>query len=152
MLFFGSRACVTFVFMVFSCARSSAHDLQATVKVENDRVIVEAGYNGDEPASSAHVFVSTNAGLEVARGELNERGVWSMPRPVPGSYVVVVEQAGHRAEVDILVESIGQADYLPERLDKRVGMALGVVIVLAATGAWYYWRKWRRVGNRANEP
>jgi hypothetical protein len=119
---------------------AAAHDLIALVKVRDTDVYVEAGYsfgrNESEPAEGAAVTVTDADGNRVAVGTTDERGVWTFPRPPAGTYTVVVEQAGHRAAVTLAVPETGTAEFLPSRLDKRVGVAAGVAVVLGLTLAY----------------
>jgi hypothetical protein len=117
-----------------------AHDLIALVKVRDADMYVEAGYSyardESEPAGGAAVTVTDADGKPVAAGTTDENGVWTFPRPPAGTYTVVVEQAGHRAAVSISIPETGTAEFLPSRLDKRVGVAAGVAVVLGLTLAY----------------
>src|SRR5581483_358097 len=115
---------------------AAAHDLLAVVKVRDADVYVEAGYaygKDAEPAEGAAVTVTDADGNRVAAGATDERGVWTFPRPAAGAYTVVVEQAGHRAAVTLAVPETGTAEFLPSRLDKRHGLAIGLALVLGFT-------------------
>jgi hypothetical protein len=116
--------------------RAAAHDLMTLVKVRDADVYVEAGYSygpDSEPAEGAAVSVTDADGKLVAAGTTDEKGVWTFVRPAAGMYTVVVEQAGHRSVVTIGIPEAGTAEFFPSRLDKRVGVAAGVVLVLGLT-------------------
>src|SRR5262245_43277314 len=119
---------------------AAAHDLIALVKVREADVYVEAGFsygrNESDPAEGAAVTVADAEGKSVATGATDEKGVWTFPRPPAGTYTIVVEQAGHRAAVTLTVPGTGTAEFLPSRLDKRVGVAVGVAVVLGLTVAY----------------
>ena len=102
-------------------------------------VYVEAGYSygqDAEPAEGAAVTVTGADGKPVAAGATDERGVWTFPRPSAGTYTVVVEQAGHRTAVTLAVPESGTVAFFPSRLDERVGVAVGVAVVLGLTLAY----------------
>jgi hypothetical protein len=136
---------------------AAAHDLVAVVKVRDADVYVEAGYsygnNDSDPAEGAAVTVTNADGNRVAAGATDEKGVWTFPRPSAGTYTVVVEQAGHRAAVTIAVPEQGTAAYLPSRLDRRVGLAIGLATVLGLTLAYRLARRCRSPsGSEARTP
>lgn len=128
-------------------AAATAHDLIALVKVRDADVYVEAGYSygkdDGDPAGEAAVVVTDEHGNRVATGTTDEKGVWTFPRPPAGTYTVVVEQAGHRAVVTLAVPATGTADFLPWRLDKRVGVAVGLAAVLGLTVVYRLVRRGR---------
>lgn len=127
--------------LLLSAAPVAAHDLNARVTVgpypqthvAAGEVRIEAWYGGSpedaEPADTARVTVVDSAGNIVASGVLDARGTWTFPRPGPGRYTVAVESAGHRAEVPF--ESPGE--YTGWRLDKRLGLAIGLGVLLGGS-------------------
>lgn len=122
-------------------AVATAHDLIALVKVREADVYVEAGFSygknaESDPAEGAPVTVTDANRNTVAAGKTDEKGVWTFPRPPAGTYTVVVEQAGHRAVVSIEVPGQGTAAFFPSRLDKRLGVAVGLAAVLGLTLAY----------------
>ena len=111
-----------------------AHDLIAKVNPAADPIRVEAGYDDDTPAQAARVTVKDDTGTIVAGGVLDERGVWSFPKPGPGSYRVVVESAGHRDEVKLTIhESEPPAVLSRLRLNKTLGLVIGLTLILGGT-------------------
>jgi len=127
--------------VVVAPERARAHDLRATVKLLPDAVVVEAGFDGDIPADHATTIIVDAAGIEVARGATDERGVCKLPKLAPGKYVATVESLGHRDEVPF--EVAGAADvfeFTNWRLDKRVGAAIGVGTLLAFSAAFWWFR------------
>lgn len=134
-------ACV----LLLAPARAAAHDLIAEVDATADPVRVVAGFDTGMPAEGAKATVTAADGRLVAAGVLDERGVWAFARPGPGVYKVVVEDpAGHRDERTLTVPETGEvtAD-APDRLDKRLGLALGLGGLLGATGL-YVWARRKR--------
>jgi hypothetical protein len=124
--------------------RAHAHDLRATVKVLPDAVVVEAGFDDDTPAEGAKVVVTDTFGKEVATGRTNEKGVWRVPRPGAGTYKVVVESAGHRDEVEFVIELHpldAPIEYVRERPNQTIGLAIGVGGLLAASAAFWWLRR-----------
>jgi hypothetical protein len=135
-------------FVVAEPQRADAHDLRATVKLLPDTVVVEAGFDDDTPAGDATIVIVDGAGTEVARGKTDERGVGKLPMLAPGKYVATVESMGHRDEVPF--EVAGAADVLEFtswRLDKRVGLAIGLGACLALTAAFWWFRLRKPVGD-----
>jgi hypothetical protein len=126
-----------------------AHDLRTVLHIGHDTVKVEAGYDDDTPAEKARVLVTDGAGETVAAGVLDERGLWVFPRPQPGEYVVVVESAGHRDRLGFTITApvaeAGPIAYTSWRLDKRLGLAIGLVLLLGGTVALRYVRRAPRI-------
>ena len=120
-----------------------AHDLRVKVDTRQDPVRVEAwyetGFGDQDPAEAAKATVTDADGNEVASGVLDAKGVWTFPRPGPGQYTVVVEAAGHRDSVRF--EQSGE--YAGWRLDKRLGLALGLAVLLGGSLAFWYARRHR---------
>ncbi|HJZ56472.1 MAG TPA: carboxypeptidase-like regulatory domain-containing protein [Gemmataceae bacterium] len=120
-----------------------AHDLRVKVDTRQDPVRVEAwyesGFGDSDPAEAAKATVTDADGNEVASGVLDAKGVWTFPRPGPGQYTVVVEAAGHRDSVSF--EQAGE--YAGWRLDKRLGLALGLVVLLGGSVLFWYARRHR---------
>ncbi|MDB5307441.1 MAG: hypothetical protein JWO38_1643 [Gemmataceae bacterium] len=117
----------------------------------SDPIRVEAGYDDDTPAEKAKVTVTDAAGNPVAAGVLDERGVWTFPKPGPGSYTVVVEITGHRDAVRLEVpEAAAPVVYSGWRLDKRLGLGLGLGLLLGGTLAVVYLRRLARTCTCAN--
>jgi hypothetical protein len=139
---------VAAVIVVAAPQRVRAHDLRATVKLLPDAVVVEAGFDGDMPADDATIVIVDGAGTEVARAKTDERGVGKLPMLAPGKYVATVESMGHRDEVTF--EVAGAADVLEFtswRLDKRVGLAIGVGACLALAAAFWWFRLRKPAGD-----
>lgn len=138
--------------MLLVPAVAAAHELRILVQVRGETFHVEAGYyystNEADPAEAAAVTVTDADGNRVAGGATDEKGVWTFPRPPAGTYTVVVEQAGHRAEATLPVPAQGAAAFLPSRLDKRVGVAVGLAVVLGITFAYGFLRRRRNSENR----
>lgn len=121
--------------------RASAHDLKATVKLLPDAIVVEAGYDGDEPAQGAKVVIIDATGKEVATGKTDEKGVCKLPKLVAGKYKAVVDQAGHRDEVEFEVAA-EQLEFARERPNQMIGLIAGVGGLLAlSVGFWWFRRR-----------
>jgi hypothetical protein len=132
---------VAVVFVVVAPGRALAHDLKATVKLLPDAVVVEASFDDDAPAEDAVIVIVDGAGAEVARGKTDERGVCRLPMLGPGEYVAIVESIGHRDEVKFEVAgSSGMLEFSRWRLDKRLGLAIGVGALLALSAAFWWVR------------
>jgi hypothetical protein len=125
-----------------------AHDLRATVTVADDGVKVLAYYfEDDTPAEQAEVKVIDASDAEVAAGQTDDRGVWAFSRPAPGEYTLTVESAGHVARVKFSVGggTEGPAEFTAWRLNKWLGLAIGVFGLLGVSAA--FWLLRRRRGN-----
>ena len=135
-------------------AAAAAHDLRSTVKVEAAVIRVEADYEGEDPAPGANVSITDANGVVVASGKTDDKGVWTCPRLPPGAYKLVVEQAGHRSRKDFDVPGDGtSATFTPDRLDKRVGLLIGLGVVLGGSLLfWFARRKPDRPLNPAADP
>lgn len=128
--------------------RADAHDLRAVLRDPNaDPIRVEAGYDDDTPADGAKVTVTDAAGAVVASGVTDDRGVWTFSRPGPGRYTIAVESAGHRDAVGLEIPVAGGPAGVFERwrMDKRVGLAVGLAALLGGTGVYVLVRR-RKAG------
>jgi hypothetical protein len=125
-----------FVLVVFVLApsRAEAHDLKAEVKTDVDPIRVEAGFDDGSPAQGAHGQVIDADGKVIASGVLDEKGIWLFAKPGPGKYRIVVEIAGHRDEVHLDVpESSHPVAVSRWRMDKDLGLAIGLLLLLGGT-------------------
>jgi len=123
-----------------------AHKLIVDPRIKGDRLQVEAFYEDDTPAQQAKITV-LNGDTVVAEGRTDEKGVWSCPKPIAGSYLVKAESLGHAAKETLVIadpkpkvgtpivvvhDSDSQAD--EDRAAKirtpwnRIGLGLGVII------------------------
>jgi hypothetical protein len=137
-------------------AAARAHDLDAKVTFTATEVKVVAAYDDDTPAEEAKVTLSTPEGVEVAKGVLDAKGVWTTPLPPPGRYVVVVRDAGHRDRKEFTIhapapttaEPAVEVTYERWRIDKTLGLAVGLGVLLGATLLYVALR--RRAGGSAS--
>jgi nickel transport protein len=79
-----------------------AHKLELVAQQVGDQLRVEAFYADDTPAQEAKVTVSIE-GKVVADGRTDEKGVWTCPKPGPGTYSVRVESVGHAAKETVVI-------------------------------------------------
>ena len=141
--------------LVFASSPALAHDLNAKVDTRTDPVRVDAWFDDDTPAEQAKVVVTDESGAEVASGTLNDKGVWTFPRPTrAGTYTVAVELAGHRTTVQFPIEESKPGliptgdEYTGWRLDKRLGLGAGLAVLLGGSLLFWYARRSRtRAGN-----
>ena len=130
---------------------ASAHDLRAKVKLPGNAVVVEASFNDDTLTVGAKVVITNASGDEVAGGKTDERGVCHLPKLPPVEYVATVELIGHHDVVEFEVaESAGRFEFSNWRLDKRVGLSIGVGGLLAVTATFWWFRLKRASARRAN--
>jgi nickel transport protein len=79
-----------------------AHRLHVDPDIEGNQLRVEVYYDDDTPAQDAKVTV--RAGDEVvAEGRTDEKGVWTCPKPGPGTYEVRAESVGHVAKETLVI-------------------------------------------------
>lgn len=123
---------------------AAAHDLKAVVTVTATEVKVEAGYDDETPADGGKVSLTRADGTAVADGKLDERGCWATKLPPPGDYVVVVNDIGHRDRVSFTIPDpasvasagpapVPEATYTNWRLDKTLGLAIGLAVLLGGS-------------------
>ena len=79
-----------------------AHRLLVDPKVEGDQLRVEVYYDDDTPAQDAKVTVRRGDTL-IAEGRTDEKGVWTCPKPAPGSYAIRAESTGHVAKKTLVI-------------------------------------------------
>jgi hypothetical protein len=134
--------------------RAAAHAMHATVTVTADAVKLEAFYDEELPADDADVTVTDADGNVVASGKTDERGLWTAPRPAkPGTYKLTVRQAGHVSRRTFEISAATDPDaadgpevYGGRRLNKWLGLSIGVLILLAISAAsWWRHRRARRL-------
>lgn len=127
-------------------AAAGAHDLRSSADIDPATVTISGWYDDDDtPAGKAKVTVTDAAGATVAAGVLDDRGVWSFPRPAPGHYTVVVESAGHRDRLEFeIAADVPTGAFSNWRLDKRLGVAIGLGVLLGGTLVFRYFRRGRR--------
>ena len=134
-----------------SSERAFAHDLQAKVSPESNPIRVEARFDDDSPAEGATVAVANELGQTIASGKLDETGVWTFPKPEPGSYRIVVALTGHRDVVQLVIPPNAPAEAVSSwRLDKNLGLAIGLALLLGGTVAFVLLRRFKR--RAATEP
>ena len=122
---------------------ASAHDLRANVTVADEVKVLAYFEEEDSPAQSAEVTVTDEAGATVLTGKTDERGVWAFPPPKPGTYQLKVESAGHVAKVQFRVNG-EPAVYTVPRMNKALGLTIGLVLLLGVSAASWLIRRRRR--------
>lgn len=131
--------------------RASAHDLQLVVKLPPDApqvLLIEAGFDDDTPAEGAKVVLTDASGAVIAEAKTDDRGVCKLARPVPGKYTATVEALGHKDKVAFEVVGVAVADaasgpteYRGWRLDRTVGLVVGVGSLLALSAGYWLVRR-----------
>ncbi len=94
--------------------RARAHAMHADVTVGKD-VKLLAYFDEDVPAEFADVTVTDADGKVVAKGKTDERGLWTFPKPKPGTYTLLAKSVGHTAKVKFEVAGVGAAEALGGR-------------------------------------
>ena len=116
-----------------------------------ERLRVEAYYEDDTPAQSARVTVIID-GKTVAEGQTDDKGVWTCPKPAPGTYTVRVVDHGHAGKETVVIPDpnasppVVTADLGPpteERSEKTRTpwgrLAIGLAVIAGLTLLW----RWR---------
>ena len=131
-------------------ARAEAHGMHADVDVTNDPSKLLAYFDENLPAEFADVTVTDADGTVVLTDKTDEHGVWTFPRPKPGTYVLTVRAGrGHVAKREFTVGAgePEQTVFTGRRLNKWVGLTIGVGVLLGASGvSWLLRRRGRRLG------
>ena len=128
--------------VLWAPAFALAHDLQAKWTATATELRVEADYEGEDPVQGGAVTVTDANGAVVASGKTDDRGIWTCPRPAPGTYTIVVEQAGHRAKMTAEIPGDGKsASAEPQRLDRKLGILIGLGVVLGASLLFWFVRR-----------
>ena len=127
-----------------------AHRLIVDPTPVGDRLRVEAYYEDDTPAQYAKVTVVVD-GRTVAEGQTDDRGVWTCPRPAPGTYTVRVADHGHAGKETVVIPDPNasplavSADPDPPREDRSERtrtpwgrLAIGLAIIAGLTLVWRF--------------
>jgi hypothetical protein len=150
------RAFLTIAVALFVASPALAHRLHVRAKVIGVQVRVEAFYDDDTPGQEAKVTLKLGEQL-VAEGQTDDKGVWTGPRPKPGSYVVRAETLGHADKTTLDVPELEQTPAVVEPPPAeeprprthtpwgRLAVGLGVI-----GGLWLAWRIARRAMTRAH--
>src|SRR4051794_2601266 len=85
-----------------------AHRLHVEPKATGDQIRVDVFYDDDTPAQEAKVTIRLGD-RTVAEGRTDDKGVWTCPRPKPGTYTVWAESVGHAATETLPVPEPEQA-------------------------------------------
>ncbi len=125
---------------------ASAHDLRLKVDTQREPIVVFAWFEGDDtPADGASVTITSQSGEVIASGTTDERGMWSFARPgTGGSFTATVESIGHRDVVLFPLEPSGSGgEYSGWRLHKWLGAAIGLMLLLGGSAAYWCFRRKR---------
>ena len=91
-----------------------AHALHAQAKLDRGKLVVEAKFDGDEPAENAKVYVVAENGAKTLRGRTDRDGRLLIHLPPPGTYEIQVDAgAGHLAKVKITMTAEMQSGPSP---------------------------------------
>lgn len=127
---------------MLSPGRACAHDLRVVVKLLPEVVRVEAGYDDDTPAEGAKVTISNAAGVVVAEGKTDDRGVCDLPKLGAGQYTAKVESMGHADTVAFEVSGDVGGEFAGYRMSKPLAIGIGVGGLLAVSaGFWWLLRR-----------
>ena len=88
--------------LLLAASPALAHRLHVDAKVAGDLIRVEAFYDDDTPAQEAKITLTLGDQLAV-EGRTDDKGVWTCPRPAPGTYTVRAVSVGHAAKDSHLV-------------------------------------------------
>jgi hypothetical protein len=94
------------VVALICCAATEAHAhaLYAQAKLEGGQILIEARFEGDEPAEKAKVYLIDAMGDKMLRGRTGSDGTLRFDAPSPGKYEVLIDAgAGHQAKVALTI-------------------------------------------------
>jgi len=87
-----------------------AHSVDVDVRVQRDRVELEAYFDDDTPARQARVRLVDATDQLMVAGQADGQGKCSFPLPAPGRYEIQVDAgAGHRRRTSLLIPAPGAA-------------------------------------------
>ena len=85
-------------------AAAHAHALHVQAKLDGGKVLVQAKFDGDEPAEKAKVYLIGEDGEKKLRGLTDKAGQCRFDAPKPGKYEILVDAgAGHQARGTVTV-------------------------------------------------
>ena len=128
-------------------ASADAHAMFAKVTVA-DAVTLLAYFEEDVPAEFAEVQVTDADGAVIASGKTDDRGLWTFPKPKPGTYLLTVRSIGHVAKREFRVDGEPDAPpvvYTGWRPNKAVALTAGVGLLLGMSAVSWFLRRRRRV-------
>ena len=143
---------VAFAVVLVAANHAEAHDLRLKVDTQREPIAVTAWFGDDDPADHAKVTITDEAGEVIASGTTDDKGVWTFPRPNKGGmYKAVVESIGHREEVPFPISETGVlgGEYTGWRLNKWLGIAIGLTLLLGGSALFWYVRRSRVLSARA---
>ncbi len=112
------------------------------MKLPGDAIVVEAWFDGDEPAEDAKVEIFTAEGKIVAEGKTDEKGVCKLALLGAGKYKAVVSQTGHLGEVEFEVAAAAPTEFIGDQWNQTAGLIAGVGGLLAlSVGFWWFRRR-----------
>jgi hypothetical protein len=88
--------------LLIGASPAFAHKLYVDPTIVGDRLRVEVYYDDDTPAQDAKVTVLFGD-EKLATGKTDEKGVWTWPKPGPGTYLVRAESLGHAAKETVVI-------------------------------------------------
>lgn len=125
-----------------SQSRASAHDLQARVTLHPHAINVEAWFSDDTPAQEAKVTIIDAGKNTVLSGQTDDTGVCKLPELGTGKYTAIVELIGHRDTVEFeIAETASEAEFTNGRLNKTLGLCVGLGGLLAVSCAFWFARR-----------
>src|SRR5947209_2772525 len=102
------RTLLAITVLLVAASPAPAHHLHVAPKVAGDIIRVEAYYDDGTPGQEARVTLKLGDQL-VAEGTTDDDGVWTCPRPKPGTYTVRAETFGHAAKETLEVPEADQS-------------------------------------------
>ena len=135
-------AAVAVAVALLTPAGAAAHDLKASVNPTADPIRVEPGTTTTRPPRPRSVTVTAARRDRGRQRHARRRGTWAFPKPGPGTYTIVVEVTGHRDAVRLEVpEGANPLVYARQHLDRWLGVAIGLALLLGGTLAFVYLRR-----------
>jgi len=135
---------LTLLAVVLSDRPASAHKILLEARLDGDKLRVEVAFDDDTPAQGARIVIENERNEIVAEGKADERGIWSTPKPVPGSYRIKADSVGHATSRDLLIGDAPKAEgETPQRRKHETGkpwlkavIGIGAIAVVFAV-VWF---------------
>ena len=125
-------------------APASAHAMRMRVIVTATDITVKTTYDGDDhDGGDVTVTVMRPDKSVIAMGKIGKDGLWSMPAPPVGKYIVIAQDDfGHRAKDEIEIRPAADSvtrEYEANEppLGTGIGIAVGIGLIGLATLVGY---------------
>jgi hypothetical protein len=100
------RSFIVCLSLLSGATAASAHGLHAQAQLDRGKLLIEAKFDGDQPAARARVYRMKEQGERELLGQTDKDGQLRMELPAAGKYTYLVDAgAGHRVQVTFTITS-----------------------------------------------